>query len=374
MICMWSPFHSTLGGFLLSFLTCFYFMCEVSASSGACAGRNGLSTTTTGISLLDVWAGVSAFSDGFSKQAHVPVMETVWIENAPAAIALLSAIYPAAKCCKDFYDYTWRRWNFKYDLVVAGGPSCCPFSLSGKRLRQYDERSTQGLDTADLAVYFGATMLIIENVVPFLEEDHWHNLVSEMTDFLSLNGYVLAATWYLVDSALGGCSGRRRVFLVWESVEMASMLCAWPEPPPPIAPASLSSCLEPWADTEHLEVKGQSEFIMDGPFQWEEGQAQRVGSLWIRGPEHEWMEGEAVKFEDDHRIWRIIQLTRQKARLIFDSRSQPKFQWVKLSDMCFSHRHWIEWPVYSTHGVAIAIRHTSFAPGDLTLITEVPGM
>ena len=343
-------------------------MNEAVASSGACAKRgDSVTTATKGLALLDVWAGISSFTDGFMKQAHVPVLEHAWIENAPPAIALLAACYAAAKWCTDFYDYSWYHWKFAHDLIVTGGASCCPFSISGKRLRQLDERSTQGMDTAALAVHLGATSLIIENVIPFLEEDHLHRLVSEMADYLLQHDYVLVATWALSDASLGGCSSRERVFLVWEWVGMASMLPAWPPDPPPVEPSLLMEILEPFNLSKRLQVGGQSELLLDGPYPEVTGQARRAGSLWIRGPAQKWMEGEAVKFEGDHRVWRILRITRSKVKLMFDSRSLPKFQWVLKSDMCFSDRHWVEWPVYSIHGVARAIRHTCFAPGDLYL-------
>ena len=79
------------------------------------------------------------------------------------------------------------------------------------------------------------------------------------------------------------------------------------------------------------------------------------------------MKGEAIKLDGDHRTWRIIEITPRKLRLIFDSKSQPKFLWVEKSSVYFSSRHWIEWPVYNIHGVARSVRHTAFAPGDLYL-------
>ena len=51
-------------------------------------------------------------------------------------------------------------------------------------------------------------------------------------------------------------------------------------------------------------------------------QATRVGSLWGRGPHGSWMMREHLKLDGDHRVWRIIQLTKYNARLVFDSRSQ----------------------------------------------------
>lgn len=106
-------------------------------------------------------------------------------------LALLTAVYAGAKYCTHFYSYRWTDWKFKHDLVVTGGPSCCPFSISGKRLRQHDIRSTQGVDTAALVVHLGATLLIIENVSVFLDDDHLHKLVSEMENYLHGHGYSL---------------------------------------------------------------------------------------------------------------------------------------------------------------------------------------
>lgn len=130
----------------------------------------------TSISLLDVWAGVSSFSEGFLAQSNVAIAEHAWIEKAPAAVHVLHAVLDATWWCGDFYSYVWREWEFRHDLVVVAGPSCCPFSVSGKRLRQWGPRSSQGMDIALLAVSLGALVLIMENVVNFLDEDHLHHL------------------------------------------------------------------------------------------------------------------------------------------------------------------------------------------------------
>ena len=71
-----------------------------------------------GISLLDVWAEISSVSDGFASQAHGPVPQRAWIENAPAAIALLAATYSAATNCCDFYNYSWTGWSL-LDLIAV---------------------------------------------------------------------------------------------------------------------------------------------------------------------------------------------------------------------------------------------------------------
>ena len=48
---------------------------------------------SAGISLLDVWAGVSAFTEGFFRQSSVTVKEHAWIEKSSAAAAVLSHFY-----------------------------------------------------------------------------------------------------------------------------------------------------------------------------------------------------------------------------------------------------------------------------------------
>ena len=92
-----------------------------------------------------------------------------------------------------------------------------------------------------------------------------------------------------------------------------------------------------------------------------------MGTIWLRRPKDEWMPGEAIKFQGDHRPWRILEITRDRLRLVFDSRSNPKFRFEKKADLSFSQRYWLRWPVYSTLSLAKAIRHTEFAPGDLYL-------
>lgn len=184
--------------------------CEVSATLGAedvihgeCAGDSRVY-----VDLLDVWAGVSSFADGFSRQQHVAVKEHAWIEWSIVAGSLLSAIYGKVKHCTDFYNYAWRGWKFKNDLIVTAGPSCCPFSVSGKRQRHNDPRSSQGLDTARLVLELGALVLIIENVTSLVDEDSIHGVFTTLNDYLSNGGMCLVGLWKLCDGCLGGGTGR----------------------------------------------------------------------------------------------------------------------------------------------------------------------
>ena len=97
-------------------------------------------------------------------------------------------------------------------MVVVVGPSRCPFSISGKRLRHLDEQSGQGLDIAKLAVRLGALVLIMENVVNLVDEDSLHQVLSNINAYMLLEGFVALCVWRLIDCELGGHSGRERVF------------------------------------------------------------------------------------------------------------------------------------------------------------------
>ena len=97
-------------------------------------------------------------------------------------------------------------------------------SVARKRLRQWDPRSAQGLETAKLAVYFKATILVIENVTQLLDEDSQHGLLSEINSFMVSNGYNSMRCIRLQDSQLGGCTARERVFVMWELADFAALL------------------------------------------------------------------------------------------------------------------------------------------------------
>ena len=325
------------------------------------------------IALLDVWAGVSSFTDGFGAQQYVVVRQRGWIEWSDVASLLLSIVYNTVLWCKDFYSSEWRSWKFGYDLVVTAGPSCCPFSVSGKRKRQDDSRSSQGMDTAEMSLHLGALVLIIENVTGLVDDDHLHGVFSETDAYLQAGGMCLVGLWRLCDGCMGGCTGRQRVFPCWEKAEMASCLPPWSDEPMAMTPGSLREMLQPWEAIEHLAVRGQSKFVLGvktanpGVSASQHCSAEVVGTLHIRGHKDKWMPGEGIRLQGDERTWRVLEVTRRKLKIFLDSRRNPEFRWMWQSELSFDQRCWIEWPVLSIDGVAKAIRHTSFAPGDLFL-------
>ena len=216
----------------------------------------------------------------------------------------------------------------------------------------------------------GALVLIIENVVALAEEDGIHGVFTELDDCLTEGGMQLVGLWKLCDGCMGGCTGRQRVFPCWERIDMASCLPPWCEGPQAVAPSTVRDHLLPVHQTQHLAIGGQSKFVKTESSVDASSVhcgATQVGYLVLKGPEDEWMCGEGLKLEDDGRVWRVFQITRAKLKIFFDSRSQPEFRWLRKDTLCFSQRGEVRWPVWSVDGVAKAIRHTNFAPGDLFL-------
>ena len=280
---------------------------------------------------------------------------------------VLQELYNAVYSCLDFYSNEWTSWRFAWDLVVTAGPSCCPFSVSGKRLRQEDPRSSQGLSTAMLAVHLDALVLIMENVTNLVDEESMHHLVSQMDAYLLGNGMIAVGTWRLFDASLGGGTGRTRVFLRWEQQHMASCLPPLRLEPLPAAHTPLRAFLDDPLEVAHLQVAEQSIFVPEPLLTVNSSPASVVGKMWLRGAKDAWMPGEALKLFRDDRVWRVLEVAEDRLKLIFDCRRNPKFRWIRKSSLRFSQRHWISWPVHGIDGIAKAIRHTNFAPGDLYL-------
>ena len=175
--------------------------------------------------MIDVWAGISSFIDAFSKILEAVIHAHCWIENNPTAVFSLESKYPLSTGSQDVYDYLWNNWRppDAQPTVVVAGPSFCHLSVVGKRLRQWDPRAFQGLDTAKLAVHFKATFHVIENVAQLLDEDLQHGLLSEIDSFMASNGYNSMCCWHLQDSHLGGCTSRERVFAIWETIDFKAV-------------------------------------------------------------------------------------------------------------------------------------------------------
>jgi site-specific DNA-cytosine methylase len=240
-------------------------------------------------------------------------MEHAWIEWDAAAILLLSSLIRGVKHASNFYSRVWEHWKFAYDLIITAGPSCCPFSAAGKQLLEADSRSCQVLDTTKAAVKLSALTLIMENVPDLVDLDHQHRLLWETIEYLDAHGYRLSVVHRLRDADLSGLSSRKRVFLVWEKLDMASCLPKCKSLIGSGSPDVLESVLCPVGSVKHLAAKGNYE---EAPDEQVAGVPWRIGWYWLRGEPSRWTLGEAVKLPDSSKLWRLIEFKGRSVRLL----------------------------------------------------------
>ena len=109
-----------------------------------------------------------------------------------------------------------------------------------------------------LTIARGASVTIMENVVNLLDKDKMHGLVTQMNSYLLLHGLIAVGIWRLMCSDLGGTTGRERVFLRWELLDMASSLPAVSDGPRSNQRSSVLEFCQPLSEVGHLSVRGQS--------------------------------------------------------------------------------------------------------------------
>lgn len=97
------------------------------------------------------------------------------------------------------------------DVIVAG-PPCQGFSTLGKRDR-FDERNSLSLSVADWAKECRPSVVVVENVPPFLESSHFASLKKRMTKL----GYG-TTTWILNAADYGAPQLRARAFAIFSLI------------------------------------------------------------------------------------------------------------------------------------------------------------
>ena len=363
--------------------------CQNSSTLGTpCSCGNGPPVVCAGsqnhhhssyFNLIDVWAGISSFTDAFHSMPNADVRSHYWIENNPVAVSSLVHNYPNSTGSHDFYDYCWNSWRppDTQPTVVVAGPSCCHLSVAGKRLRQWDPRSSQGLDTAKLAVHFKATILVIENVAQLLDEDPQHGLLSEINSFMISNGYNSMQCIRLQDSHLGGCTSRERVFAIWEAADFAALLEPLPTSFPRSHPSNIRSILSPIDDVKHLVLPGVFESV---PVRGTCDKSLIAGFLSFRGSDCPWIPGcsftlpRIQKYDkynySPSKIWRLLKIDGDCVQVFDDVKRRPQFRWIHRSNLREYNRVAIKWPVLHIDGVSKAVRSSNFPPNDLILDTR----
>ena len=97
-------------------------------------------------------------------------------------------------------------WDVPQVDVLIAGPPCQGFSTLGRRDPK-DERNSLSLSVAKWAEAAKPSIVVVENVPPFLKSEHWHRLA----DRLNSQGYSIQ-TWILEANEFGSPQLRRRAF------------------------------------------------------------------------------------------------------------------------------------------------------------------
>ncbi len=223
-------------------------------------------------------------------------------------------------------------------------------------------------------------MLIIENVEDFVSGDSVHEVFSSIIQYMCSMRMTLVGCWTLIHSQVGGCSNRKRVFPVWETIDMAASLpplvtkLTQMEPP---ERGCLLSLLESIDSVCALQLPASCVFVPCPASDVDicnnqTGNPVVVGWVSLSGEGSLWMLGEAVWIRNDSRPWRIIGQSDHMLQLLYDLRAAPVFKWIHKSQLSEANRVSSRWKVFSIRGVAQSVRHTNFAPGDLYLDDRDP--
>ena len=145
---------------------------------------------------------------------------------------LLKRKHPRAAHYRDLMEVKDEDWaQYRWDeerppqtaFILMGGPPCTPYSTSGRQEDLKDSRSKEMQHMVHVTELLQSPLVIIENVLKFLESDCWTVL---QTSFKSI-GYSLVHIERMKHSHLGGATNRKRAF-VWFQKDSTILIRAFP--------------------------------------------------------------------------------------------------------------------------------------------------
>jgi DNA (cytosine-5)-methyltransferase 1 len=154
------------------------------------------------VTTIDLFAGAGLLGFAFGEHGFRALLA---VEADPRARATFQTNVGAEKMATDVRTVVV---GVKADVVLAG-PPCQGFSTLGKR-NHYDERNELSLRVVDWVGACSPSVVVIENVPPFLESPHWAALKRRMTR----RGYE-CAQWILNAADFGAPQLRTRAFAVF---------------------------------------------------------------------------------------------------------------------------------------------------------------
>jgi len=152
------------------------------------------------VPMIDLFCGAGLLSAGFRKKGFEPILaldlDPASVRSYNANVANVAEVGSAAKI------QPHRSW------LLLAGPPCQGFSTLGRRDPK-DQRNALCLHVPAWAEASRASVVVIENVPPFLESRHWKRMVGKLEDL----GYE-CLTWVLDAADFGTPQHRERAFTI----------------------------------------------------------------------------------------------------------------------------------------------------------------
>ena len=250
------------------------------------------------------------------------------------ALELTDSKHPTSVSVGNFNDGIWKHIDPSQlsvtPRILTGGPSCKPFSASGKKEGGQNPLASQLCDTADMAHHLAVDAVLLENVDLLLTEDHIHGQMSLCVGYFKSKGFHLVNTAQRQDSAFGGFTSRKRVFLWFESARLTELLPPAPPllPPPRVAPCSIRQLLYPVEDIPRSAlVKGTFEPVSNvSPVPPPSSLLPtKVGFLHITDTRVS--TGSLVSLKSDSKVkwkWRVLEVKGNSLVLLLTDRLHPR--------------------------------------------------
>jgi DNA (cytosine-5)-methyltransferase 1 len=159
--------------------------------------------------MIDLFSGAGGLSAGFKSKGFKPLLAVEL--SADAVESYNRNIAPVA--VRASVDSVAPQ---KCELLLAG-PPCQGFSTLGLRDPQ-DERNSMCLRIPNWAQHSGASVVVVENVPPFLESVQWRRMVRK----LEAQGYEYL-TWVLDAADYGAPQRRERAFTIASKIGLPDM-------------------------------------------------------------------------------------------------------------------------------------------------------
>lgn len=162
--------------------------------------------TLTGLSFIDLFAGIGGFHYALSSFGAECLYASEWDKPAAETYSINHGIVPDGDITK-----VNERDIPEHDILCGGFP-CQAFSISGKQKGFEDTRGTLFFDIARIVAYHHPRVLFMENVKNLAQHDHGRTL-NVILDTLDELGYT---TYYkILNSGLFGIpQHRERIYIV----------------------------------------------------------------------------------------------------------------------------------------------------------------